>query len=261
MTMLDANVDSVLRSRPDFPPPFDNLFYDVVYTAAAAALTLGWGLRSFGMDHVPRSGPLLVMANHQSFFDPVAVAIAVRRRLCFLARKTLFRHRAFGWLIRNLKAAPIDQEGIGIAGLRTAVAELQNGRAVLVFPEGERSHHGDFGQLKPGIHLLVKRCQGPLLPVGIAGTFDAWPRWRALPRPSPIFLPATKRTLFVSIGEPIETGPLLRLPREGLLDELSAMLRRQRDHAQKLQRQTPHGLEVGWSAGARSCIEPSGRPQ
>src|SRR5262249_55912329 len=106
------------------------------------AFTLGFSLRTEGGAHAPRSGPALVVANHQSFLDPVAVGLAFPRPLIYLARKSLFRNPIFSWLIRSLNAVPIDQEGIGKEGIRTILAQLNLGKAVLVFPEGERTLTG-----------------------------------------------------------------------------------------------------------------------
>src|SRR5262249_58442579 len=134
----------------------------------------------------------------------VLIGMATRRRLCFLARKSLFDHAGFRWLIRSLNAVPIDQEGIGIEGLRATTRLLQQGLAVLVFPEGERTKDGRIGALKPGISLLIKRCAAPIVTVGLAGAYDAWPNWRPLPVPSPLWLPATERTIAMSVAEPIQ---------------------------------------------------------
>src|SRR6185436_3601001 len=101
----------------------------------------------------------------------------------------------FAALIRSLNAVPIDQEGIGKDGIRTILEQLQLGRAVVVFPEGERTPDGRMLPLKPGIHLLIKRTQAPIVPVGIAGAFDAWPRGRRFPMPAPLFWPAGKGTI------------------------------------------------------------------
>jgi 1-acyl-sn-glycerol-3-phosphate acyltransferase len=199
-------------------------------------MTLGFSLRTEGMQYVPLHGPALLIANHQSFLDPVLVAVAARRRVGALARKTLFRNAAFGWLLRSLNAVPIDQEGIGIEGLRVAVQFLQKGRALIVFPEGERSADGQMHALKPGIHLLIKRARAPVVPVGIAGAFEAWPRWRPYPIPAPFFLPATKRCCAVSIGEALEASEMADLSREQCLAVLVAALQKVHDRAERLRR-------------------------
>jgi 1-acyl-sn-glycerol-3-phosphate acyltransferase len=207
------------------------------YAASAVALTLGFGLRTAGWRHMPMRGPVLLVANHQSFLDPPLVGLAARRELVYLARKTLFRNRFFAGLIRAYNAVPIDQEGIGKDGIRTILDQLALGRAVLVFPEGERTFTGAMNPLKPGIHLVIKRAaQATIVPVGIAGAFHAWPRVRPMPTPAPMFLPASPGCVGVAIGRPEDARRYAELPREMALVELAAKIDAERRWAERLQR-------------------------
>jgi len=200
------------------------------------AFSIGFSLRAEGGAQAPRSGPALVVANHQSFLDPVAAGLAFPRPLIYLARKSLFRNPAFSWLIRSLNAVPIDQDGIGKEGIRTILAQLNLGKAVLVFPEGERTLTGRMNPLKPGVHLLIKRTQAPIIPVGIAGAYDAWPRHQPLPIPAPLFWPARKGTIAVSVGQPLEASRIAGLAREQALTELYEAIDAVQRRAEKLRR-------------------------
>jgi 1-acyl-sn-glycerol-3-phosphate acyltransferase len=212
------------------------LWYETIFWVSGPAMTLGFSLRTEGMRHVPETGPALLIANHQSFLDPDLVGIAARRHLCFLSRKTLFRNKLFAWLIRSLQAVPIDHKGIGIDGIRDILEQLDAGRAVLVFPEGERTHDGQITQLRPGVALLIKKAQSPVVPVGIAGAYEAWPRQRAFPIPAPLFLPEQRGTIAVSIGRPLDGRKLAELPREKLLAELFDELKLAHQKAERLRR-------------------------
>ena len=168
------------KIKIDAPPPprslLSRLWYEVGVHVSTLMLTLGFSFRVKGRENVPQSGPLMVIANHASFFDPVAVGVAVRRHLVFLARKTLFRNPLFGGLISSFNAVPIDQEGVGKEGIKTILHQLRQQSAVLVFPEGERTPDGNMVPLRPGIHLLMRRAESLILPVGVAGAFEAYPR-------------------------------------------------------------------------------------
>jgi 1-acyl-sn-glycerol-3-phosphate acyltransferase len=212
------------------------LWYELAFWLSLAGMLLGFSLRIRGRRHIPRTGPVLLIANHQSFLDPPLIGLAAPRHLRYLARKTLFRHWCFGALIRSLHAVPIDQDGIGKEGLKTILQQLQAGKAVLVFPEGERTLDGQLGQLRPGIQLLIKRVKAPIVPIGIAGAHAAWQRSRAFPIPSPLFLPATRRTLAVSVGPPLDGEHFAKLPREQVLAELFLELQRQQENAERLRR-------------------------
>lgn len=213
-----------------------NLWWRTVYFGSAAGFSLGFSLRIEGRQLVPRTGPALMIANHQSFLDPVLVGLAAPRPLCYLARKTLFRTRAFAALIRSLQAVPIDQEGLGKEGLKTTLEQLRAGRAVLVFPEGERTEDGALHALRPGIQLLIKRARAPVVPVGIAGAFDAWPRWRPLPIPAPLFLPPGKGTISVVARPPLDAERFAELPRQQMLAELFLELQQAQERAEQLRR-------------------------
>ncbi len=131
-----------------------------------------------------RRGGLLVAANHQSFLDPVLVGMALEEPICYLARSSLFGPPGFGRLIRALGGHPIARGAVDSRGIRTVLRLLGEGRAVLLFPEGTRTHDGTLGRFKPGVAALAARCEVPILPVAIEGAFDCWPRTRALPRPA-----------------------------------------------------------------------------
>jgi hypothetical protein len=83
------------------------------------------GMRVEGRHWVPSSGPVLVCSNHQSYFDPILIGLSCRRRMNYLARKTLFRHPIFRHLIRYFDAIPIDRDGLGIQGIKETIRRLR----------------------------------------------------------------------------------------------------------------------------------------
>jgi 1-acyl-sn-glycerol-3-phosphate acyltransferase len=75
---------------------------------------------------------------------------------------------------------------MGASGLKETLRRLRNGGIVALFPEGTRSINGELGPLKPGIAVLASRARVPVVPAGIAGTFESWPRSSLFPCPHPI---------------------------------------------------------------------------
>ena len=228
------------RPLVDPLPPIDTfaqwLWHQACYLSAMSFFTLGFSLRMHGVKNMPQAGPALVVSNHQSFLDPPIVGLAARRPLVYLARKTLFRNPHFAAFIRSLNAVPIDQEGVGKEGIKTVVEQLKLGKAVLVFPEGERSPKGAMLPFKPGVHLLIKKAEAPIVPVGIAGAYDALPRWRGTPLFSPLFLPTTKGAIAMVMGEPLDSRRYAAMPREAALRELHDKIKDVQQKAEKLRR-------------------------
>jgi 1-acyl-sn-glycerol-3-phosphate acyltransferase len=219
----------------DRPNLAGRLWYDGVFWSSFTFFTFGFSLRREGWNNVPKKGPLLVVSNHQSMFDPVLVGLSSRRYLSYLARKNLFEQPVLAPLIRSLNAIPIDR-GMGKDGIQAVLEALGHGQAVLVFPEGERTHDGTVEPLKPGVSLLIKRVACPIIPVGIAGAFGAWSRHRKWPKPSPLFLPPTDSTIAVSVGEPIDPARYEKMKRDAMMDDLHAALKAQHAAAERLRR-------------------------
>jgi 1-acyl-sn-glycerol-3-phosphate acyltransferase len=216
--------------------PWFRLWHEALYVPYHLVFTLGFSMRMQGQRNMPLTGPALLIANHQSFVDPVIVGLCARRPLVYLARKTLFKNPYFAFIIRSMNAVPIDQEGIGKDGIRTVLEQLQRGKAVLVFPEGARTEDGVMHPLKAGIHLLIKRAQVPIIPVGIAGAYDAWPIWRSYPIPAPLCMPAGPGTISVALGKPFDPRRYAEMPREQALQELFNKIHAEQECAEKLRR-------------------------
>ena len=146
---------------------------------------LAFRVRVFGQHNVPRAGGVLVVSNHQSFLDPPLVGIGLHRSVAYMARRTLFRNRAFGWLLTKLNSFPVTRGGQDVDAMREAVARLKAGWCMMVFPEGTRSSDGRMGALKSGVYAMAERAGVPVIPAAVEGAFEAWPR-NGWPKPHPI---------------------------------------------------------------------------
>jgi len=162
-------------------------WYAMLWCPCFAISQLWFRYRFSGKGHVPVSGPVLLVSNHQSHLDPVLVGVACPRQLKYLARQGLFFF-PFNLWIRSLGAVPIDRERGAIGGIRTTLELLKNDNAVLVFPEGSRTDDGKLRPLLPGFCLLARRSEATIVPVALDGAFDALPRGSHFARPATIRL-------------------------------------------------------------------------
>jgi len=173
------------------------MLYTILKLIAVPVFRLLFGLRGRGTEHVPATGPVLIVANHVSHLDPPLIAGAASRQLAFLAKAELFRVPLFGGLIRRLGAQPLRREGPDAGALRAALRVLRGGGALLVFPEGTRGEEGRLGPAKPGAGMLAVVAGAPVIPVYVGGSGRAWPRGRRLPRPARVT---------VTFGPPLALG-------------------------------------------------------
>ncbi|MDW8349279.1 MAG: lysophospholipid acyltransferase family protein [Verrucomicrobiae bacterium] len=153
-------------------------WYDFSHGIAYHFFTHAFDTEARYLSPIPSTGGLLVVSNHLSFLDPPVVAAFLKRPVYFVARKTLFRHPLFARLISSLHAFPIDQDNPDIASLRRILKHLDEGHAVLLFPEGSRSMNGLPQPPQPGVGWIALKARVPILPVKIKGTFEILPRGR-----------------------------------------------------------------------------------
>lgn len=136
-----------------------------------------WKFRLYGAERMPRTGGLVVVANHQSNLDPPLMA-EFPRQMFFLAKTELFTESGglFAKLIGSLNAIPLEQSKGDMGAIKTAIGHLQAGRVVLIFAEGSRTLDGAINEFKPGAALLIRRAKVPVMPVAIEGAYDVWKR-------------------------------------------------------------------------------------
>ena len=129
-----------------------------------------------------------------------------------LARATLFKNPVFAFLIRSMNAIPVDRGAADMTAMRTCIDVMNQGHALLIFPEGTRTEDGATGPFASGTMLLIKRAKPVVVPVAIEGSFQAWPKGRKLP-----FLFGR---ISLRFGEPIPAQTLIDMGAEPALTHL-----------------------------------------
>jgi 1-acyl-sn-glycerol-3-phosphate acyltransferase len=139
--------------------------------------------RVFNPERVPTTGGVILASNHSSFLDPPLVGSGLPRAINYLARESLFRFPGIGALLRSWNSVPVDRDGGGASGLREILNRLLAGGGIILFPEGTRTPDGNLQPARSGIGLTVIKSDVPVIPVRTFGTFEAYGRNHAFPRP------------------------------------------------------------------------------
>jgi 1-acyl-sn-glycerol-3-phosphate acyltransferase len=189
-------------------------WYALLQQVARVVFVLIFGIRVYHRHRLPRQGGVLVVANHQSYLDPVLAAVGMPRPYHPMARASLFRVAPFRWLIRSLYALPVRRGKADLGAVREALVRLRAGAVVLMFPEGTRTRDGSISLLHGGPVTIAARAGVPLVPMVIDGAFEAWPRTCVLPRP---------HTIRVACGKAVSAAAAAA----GQPDEVMAGVRRQ----------------------------------
>jgi 1-acyl-sn-glycerol-3-phosphate acyltransferase len=168
-----------------------------------------------GREHVPRTGPVLLIANHTSYADPPIVGAACPRAVHFMAKQELFFF-PLGPIIRSVHSFPVRRGEADTAALRKAVRMLKEGKVLLIFPEGGRSPDGKLMEFEHGAAFVALASGAAVVPIGIDGADRLLPRHSALVRPA---------KLRVRFGPPVALGDLRggRVSREAIAEAAGRM--------------------------------------
>lgn len=130
--------------------------------------------------------PVILAPNHASFLDPVVLQAAIPHRIVYLMSARYYRLPGLEWLFRRLGCIPIGSTGSSIGAIRGGIEALRTHGLVAIFPEGRRSDDGVLQQGFPGVATLAARTGALVVPVGIRGTHELFPRGARLPRPGAV---------------------------------------------------------------------------
>ena len=181
-TAAAADPAGAVRHDPERP----GLMWKICRAIARLFASSFFSVKSHGRHHVPRTGGVLLVANHQSYLDPILLGVHLRRHMSYLAKSELFANKYFGALIRALYAFPVKQGAGDVGAVKETIKRLREGHMLNIFPEGSRSTDGEIGPVLPGAALVVKKAGVPVVPVVIEGSYDAWPKGRKLFHPHPV---------------------------------------------------------------------------
>jgi 1-acyl-sn-glycerol-3-phosphate acyltransferase len=182
-----------------FKRPKD-ILYAVLHAVFYIAGRLLFRIQAAGHHHIPKTGGVLVAANHASYLDIPLLGCMMKRQAVFVGKAPLFKAPILGRFYRYMEGIPIEQENNPLGGLREAIRRLREGRLVVIYPEGGRSRDGVLRDPMPGLGLIIAQAGVPVVPAYIQGTD------RALPVGS-FWIRPVKVT--VRFGPPLDLAPIL----------------------------------------------------
>ena len=166
-----------------------------------ARLTIGTFLRIMfrprylDRSKIPIDGPLIIAANHLSHIDPAFIMTATKRPVSYMSKKEHFDGMVRRLVFKRVGVIPVDREVGGEDALKDAIAILNDGGAIGIFPEGTRSRDGKMGRGKTGVARLAGATGAAVVPVAIRHSDDVWPVSKRIPRPW--------RKFYYKFGDPL----------------------------------------------------------
>jgi len=193
---------------------------DALYRAMKRILApvadLYFSLHGTGHERLPE-GPFIVAGNHSSLLDWVFVARFVDRPIRFVLSREFYDQPGLTAVYRRLGVIPIRDGAIELSAVRQLLATLERGDIVGVFPEGAITRDGALLPAQPGVVAIAARAGVPIVPVGVHGAFQAFPRDARVPRPRPVR---------VAYGEPFVVPRAIARSRDDQLRAAADLMRR-----------------------------------
>jgi 1-acyl-sn-glycerol-3-phosphate acyltransferase len=183
-----------------------------------------------GRDRLPAEGGYVLAPVHRSYIDTPICGCVTKRRLRFMGKDTMWKHRPLGWLFSALGSFPVTRGTADREALKRSVEVLAGGEPLVLYPEGERKDGPVVQPLFDGAAFVAARAGVPIVPVGIGGSADVMPRHAKFVYP---------RKVHVVIGEPfrVEVGDSGRASRRAIgeaTERLHGEIQSLFDQAQKV---------------------------
>lgn len=152
------------------------MLYNIVRIIEQSILRILYVIKISGLGNIPLEGGAILVINHASFLDSLFITAFIPRTISFLVYRKLYNRWYLHWLFRAISCIPTN----GCTGI--AIEHLRHGRLLGIFPEGKRTNNGNLQKGKTGTALFAIKTGAPVIPIGISGTWDAYPPGKIFPK-------------------------------------------------------------------------------
>jgi 1-acyl-sn-glycerol-3-phosphate acyltransferase len=200
------------------------------YVVLGPAMRVAFLPRVSGLRNVPRTGPVILAANHLAFIDSFVLPLIVPRRVHFLGKHEYFtgtgvKGQATATFFRGVGAIAVDRSGgrAALDALDTCAAVLERGDVFAIHPEGTRSPDGRLYRGRTGVARLAMRTGAPVVPVAIKGTDRIQPRGQVVPKPGRIEVRLGAPMRFAGRDAGMPRGKVARQVTDEIMDAIQRL--------------------------------------
>lgn len=158
------------------------MLYETLRIFFTIIFRIFYSLKITGSENIPEEGPIILCANHSSFYDSMLVGLCTKRKVRFIIYEKYYNKWFLRPFIRLLKAIPVSEGGINKEAAKIAIKILKEGGVIGIFPEGRLTRTGLMGPGRPGAALLATLTNAKIVPITINGAFSIYPKGRRFPR-------------------------------------------------------------------------------
>ena len=173
------------------------VLFCMTYLLAKPLIRLFFPIEVTGQEHLAKTGPAVIIANHACYLDPVFLTASSNRYIHFLTTAEMMRTPLGRWLFTRFGSIPIRRYSSDPGAVRKLLSTLKQGEIVGIFSEGERSWDGAPLPVSQTVKKLLTRLDVPIVPARIEGSYAIYPRWAKVPLPG-----AIKVRFFAPINPP-----------------------------------------------------------
>lgn len=151
------------------------MLYSILRFLSLILFKILFRFQAKGVENLPKTGGFILASNHASYLDPIAVGIASKRKLNYMAKKELFRSPLSSWFFSAIKVFPVKRDSADLSAIKEAMRRVKAGGALVLFPEGSRRFDGGSSEPYGGVGFLSLKLNVPVIPAFVKGTEKALP--------------------------------------------------------------------------------------